>query len=63
MHQNQVSEVQDISFQAQVIGNTYQGTISQCWNEIQPFIHGETAVSHGQHKWHGFQFLHQEKLW
>ena len=55
------SEVQDISFQAQDICYTYQETISQCWNKIWPFLHGETVVSHGQCKWHGFQFLPQEK--
>ena len=56
-----VSVAQDIPFQAQVICNTYQETIYHHWNEIQTFLHGETAISHGQHKWHGVQFL-LEKL-
>ena len=55
--------MQDISFQAQDILSTYQETISQQWNEIWPFLHGETVASHGQCKWHSFQFLTQEKLW
>ena len=63
MHQKQAAEVQDISFQAQFTCTTYQETIHQCWHKIQPFLHGGTAISHGQCKWHGFQFLPQEKLW
>ena len=55
--QQQASEAQDVSFQAQDICYTYQETISQCWNKIQPFLHGETVISYGQCKWHGFQFL------
>ena len=33
------------------------------WNEIQPFLHGEKAISHGQCTWDGFQFLPHRKLW
>ena len=55
------SEVQHVSFQAQVICYTYQETIH--WTEILPLVHGETAISYGQCKWHGFQFLPQHKIW
>ena len=50
------SEMQDARFQAQAIRTTYQATIHHCWNKIQPFLHGEAAISHGHCKWHGFQF-------
>ena len=33
------------------------------WNKIWPFLHEEIAISHGQCKQHGFQFLPQEQLW
>ena len=59
----QVSETQDAPFQAQAIHTTYQATILHYWNKIQPFLHEETAISHGHHKWHSFQFLPPEKLW
>ena len=55
--------VEHVSFQAQVICYTYQETIHHYWTEILPLVHGETAISHGQCKWHGFQFLPQQKLW
>ena len=45
------------------ICTTYQTTILHCWNKIQSFLHGETAVSHGHCEWHGFEFFPPEELW
>ena len=36
--------------------------IPQHWNEIQPFLQEEPAVSHGQCKWHDFQFNTSRKI-
>ena len=55
--------MQDAPFQAQAIHTTYQATILHCWNEIQPFLHRETAISHGHCKMAQFEFLPPEKLW
>ena len=57
----QMSEEQDMKFNAQIPCSTYQETFPQCWNEIWLFLQEEPAISHCQCKWHVFQFLPQEK--
>ena len=48
--------------QAQIPCTTYQETFPQHWNEIWLFPQEEPAISHGQCKQHGFQFLSQKKI-